>query len=165
MTFLFSLIFAIPTVIVAFAPIEWGEIIPGLTARDVVLFLLATIIQVREGGVGEGGEGGEGREGGREGGRGGGGREGGREGGWEGGGREGGRREGGKEGGFGGGGQVGGTGQVAQCLSSSLLQVVGGFQFYVSAFKSLRHCSANMDVLITLATTIAYVYSVSHGSG
>ena len=40
------------------------------------------------------------------------------------------------------------------------LQVVGGYQFYVSAYKSLRHCSANMDVLIALATTIAYVYSV-----
>ena len=31
----------------------------------------------------------------------------------------------------------------------------------MSAFKSLRHCAANMDVLIMLATTIAYVYSVS----
>ena len=41
------------------------------------------------------------------------------------------------------------------------LQVFGGYQFYVSAYKSLRHCSANMDVLIALATTIAYVYSVS----
>lgn len=41
------------------------------------------------------------------------------------------------------------------------LQVFGGYQFYVSAYKSLRHCAANMDVLIALATTIAYVYSVS----
>ena len=47
-TFLFSLIFAIPTVIVAFAPVDWSEIVPGLTPRDVVLFLLSTIIQVRE---------------------------------------------------------------------------------------------------------------------
>jgi len=82
-TFLFSLMFAIPTIIVAFAPIDWKEIIPGLTPKDVVLFLLSTLIQV-----------------------------------------------------------------------------VGGYQFYVSAFKSLRHCVANMDVLIALATTIAYVYSV-----
>ena len=44
---------------------------------------------------------------------------------------------------------------------SSPLQVVGGYQFYVSSYKSLKHCSANMDLLIALATTIAYVYSVS----
>ena len=41
------------------------------------------------------------------------------------------------------------------------LQIFGGYQFYVSAFKSLKHCAANMDVLIALATTISYVYSVS----
>ena len=61
-----------------------------------------------------------------------------------------------------------GGGQVEDLFSVSLsflLQVVGGFQFYVSAFKSLKHCAANMDVLITLATTIAYVYSVRDGSG
>jgi len=40
------------------------------------------------------------------------------------------------------------------------LKIFGGFQFYVSAFKSLKHCAANMDVLIALATTISYVYSV-----
>jgi cation transport ATPase len=37
---------------------------------------------------------------------------------------------------------------------------VGGRQFYVSGYKSLRHGAANMDVLIALGTTIAYVYSV-----
>ena len=41
------------------------------------------------------------------------------------------------------------------------LQCVGGWQFYVSGYKSLRHKAANMDVLIALGTTIAYVYSVS----
>ena len=45
----------------------------------------------------------------------------------------------------------------------SLCQVVAGYQFYVSAYKSLRHKDANMDVLIVLGTTIAYVYSVSWG--
>ena len=47
---------------------------------------------------------------------------------------------------------------------SLYLQIFGGYQFYVSAFKSLRHCAANMDVLIALATTISYVYSVSNRS-
>ena len=46
-------------------------------------------------------------------------------------------------------------------LLATIVQIFGGYQFYISAFKSVRHCSANMDVLIALATTIAYVYSVS----
>ena len=40
------------------------------------------------------------------------------------------------------------------------IQFVAGYLFYVSAFKSLRHKAANMEVLISLATTIAYLYSV-----
>ena len=46
------------------------------------------------------------------------------------------------------------------CVSRDV-QVVGGRQFYISAYKSLRHGAANMDVLIAMGTTIAYVYSVS----
>ena len=46
-------------------------------------------------------------------------------------------------------------------LFISCPQTVGGYQFYVSSYKSLKHCAANMDLLIALATTIAYVYSVS----
>jgi Cu+-exporting ATPase len=43
---------------------------------------------------------------------------------------------------------------------STVVQVFGGFLFYKSSFKAMKNCSPNMDVLIVLATTIAYTYSV-----
>lgn len=35
-----------------------------------------------------------------------------------------------------------------------------GLHFYRSAFKSLKHKSANMDVLIVISTTTAWLYGV-----
>ncbi|VDM60795.1 unnamed protein product [Angiostrongylus costaricensis] len=40
------------------------------------------------------------------------------------------------------------------------VQVIGGRYFYVASWKALRHGQANMDVLIVLATTIAFIYSI-----
>ncbi|KAK2489964.1 hypothetical protein MC885_006374 [Smutsia gigantea] len=41
----------------------------------------------------------------------------------------------------------------------TFVQFLGGRYFYVQAYKSLRHRATNMDVLIVLATSIAYAYS------
>ncbi|UJR35789.1 hypothetical protein I4U23_028537 [Adineta vaga] len=45
-------------------------------------------------------------------------------------------------------------------LLATPVQIISGRYFYVQAYKSLKHKSANMEVLIVLATTVAYVYSI-----
>ncbi|KAF1760192.1 hypothetical protein GCK72_008438 [Caenorhabditis remanei] len=40
------------------------------------------------------------------------------------------------------------------------VQIFGGRYFYAASWKAIKHGNANMDVLIVLATTIAYSYSI-----
>ena len=43
---------------------------------------------------------------------------------------------------------------------SSIIQFYSGAGFYKGAYKSVKNCSANMDVLVVLGTTAAWLYGV-----
>ena len=47
-----------------------------------------------------------------------------------------------------------------QFVVATLIQFIGGYGFYMRAYKSLKENVGNMDVLIAVGTTGAYIYSL-----
>ncbi|HRQ33599.1 MAG TPA: HAD-IC family P-type ATPase, partial [Anaerolineales bacterium] len=53
----------------------------------------------------------------------------------------------------------------AMMIVAAPVQFYVGWQYYVGAYKSLRNGSANMDVLVAMGSTVAYVYSIFFAFG
>lgn len=49
---------------------------------------------------------------------------------------------------------------IYQFILASFVQFVVGYEFYVSAFKSIKSGALNMDVLVVMGTSAAYFYSI-----
>jgi cation transport ATPase len=43
---------------------------------------------------------------------------------------------------------------------ATIIQFALGYPFYIGAYKSLKQGSANMDVLVVLGTTSAWIYGI-----
>ncbi|MCI6610640.1 MAG: heavy metal translocating P-type ATPase [Ezakiella sp.] len=53
---------------------------------------------------------------------------------------------------------------IYQFILASFVQFVVGYEFYVSAFKSIKSGALNMDVLVVMGTSAAYFYSIYNWS-